>query len=407
MSLDALATHRTTSMFSADLQSHDEALHEAISGRKILIIGGAGSIGASTFRTLLAYHPKAIHVVDQNENELAELVRQYWSSHVVDRGMELRTLPIDYGSSIMQAFVASEAPYDCVLNFAAIKHVRTEKDAFCVLQMFDTNIVKQARLIETIRTHMPHARYFSVSTDKAANPVSFMGASKRIMEHVMFHEDINGGAGGIVTSARFANVAFSNGSLLQSFENRLARYEPLACPKAIKRYFVSLTESGEICTLAAFLAPDRHIVIPRLDPESHLVDLQSIAEAFVRHHGYEPIAFEDEIEARQAFKELVAKNQWPIILTKADTAGEKAYEEFVGEHENEVEIGCHALAAVKWEAQHAKGQVKAFVDTISGLISGVTQSPVTLEGLAAILARLEPRFAKSHKSSPHMLDHHA
>ena len=286
-SLDALetaVTRRTRSLFADDVAERRGGLIEAIAGRRILVVGGGGSIGAVTVRLAADLRPAALHVVDQNENYLAELVRDLRGSpQGIDPRVEFRMLPVDYGSPIMRRFLSDAPPYDAVLNFAAMKHVRSEKDVYSTLQMFDTNIIKHVRFKTWLAEHGHGARYFAVSTDKAANPSSLMGASKRLMEDVAF--GVPTPPVGIATSARFANVAFSNGSLLQGFRHRLARGQPLAAPRDTRRYFVSHAEAGELCLLAAFAAPTGHIVFPRMDPETELQPLDEIARRFLAAHG--------------------------------------------------------------------------------------------------------------------------
>ncbi len=295
-----IATGRSASLFDADMAASAGDMHARLKGARVLAIGAAGSIGASTVGLLADIPLAALHVVDQNENALAELVRQLRSRPVAISISDFRTLPLDFGTPAMRYLLDSERPYDLVLNFAAIKHVRSEKDAFSIMQMLDTNIVKQARFLGWIGQTSPQADYFSVSTDKAANPASFMGATKRIMEHVLFAQGLRGSLKGRVTSARFANVAFSNGSLLQSFENRLARNEPLAVPEGIERYFVSLEESGQICMLSALFAPGEHIAIPDLDPSLHQVPLRRVATQFLAHHGLAADIYTSETDAIKA-----------------------------------------------------------------------------------------------------------
>ncbi len=310
----------------------------------------------------------------------------------------------------MRYLMRQERPYDIVLNFAAIKHVRSEKDSFSILQMLDTNIVKQARFRRWLAESSPEARYFSVSTDKAANPSSFMGATKRIMEHVLFDSAIAPGFRGEVTSARFANVAFSNGSLLQSFENRLARAEPLACPKEIRRYFVSLEESGHICTLAALLAPAGHIAIPRLDPREHLVPLQGIAEKFLEASGYAPRLYDDELAAKAELDDTRGAKRWPLIMTPADTGGEKPYEEFVANGEMVVEIGLGSMQAVP----HRPSPTGNLADVIGRLErvvagdgAGVDAAEIDKDRLKGVIGEIEPDFLATHRDSDRNLDQRA
>lgn len=405
--ISEIATGRPGSLFSDDLSASDAAIRQAVEGKRILAVGAAGSIGSNTVRVMARYAPEALHVVDQNENALTELVRQLRSSPDPLAIHDFQTLPLDYGAAATERLMEAMGPYDRILNFAAIKHVRTEKDPFGILQMLDTNIVKQARFRDWIARHSPGADYFSVSTDKAANPVSFMGATKRVMEHVLFEGARAAGLTGRVNTARFANVAFSNGSLLQGFEHRLARGEPLACPRDIRRFFVSLEESGEICTLASILAPHASIAIPRLDPAKNLVPLTDIAEAFLRHHGFEPEAMEDEREACRSVGRLRALGRWPLILTPPDTAGEKPYEEFVGVGETTAEIGLKEMLCVPWSGVGAQVAFDEVLAELSDLVTGASRRSVTKDTLKELIGRIEPAFLDRHIESARNLDQRA
>ncbi len=401
-----IATGRSGSMFAADIAEARDRIRDEVEGRRVLAIGAAGSIGSSTVDVLLSFAPAVMHVVDHNENGLAELVRRLRSREQGLLETDLRTLPIDYGSAAMRYFLESEAPYDLVLNFAALKHVRTEKDPYSTLMMFDTNILKQARILTWLTRGKRAKRYFSVSTDKAANPSSLMGATKRVMEHVMFDRTLAAGVP-CVTSARFANVAFSNGSLLQSFENRLARGEPIACPRDIRRYFVSLQESGEICALAATLFDDREIAIPRLNPRDHLVLLEDIARAFIEGHGFVPEIYDNEgLARRNAAKDRVA-GRWPLLLTPPDTAGEKPYEEFIAEGETPKEIGLSSLQSIPY--LQTEGSVAKMLEDLTAVLSDWEHDAVVLnkDRLKAIVAFLEPAFLKTHRDSTLNLDQRA
>lgn len=401
-----VATGRSDSLFAADLQARGPEIRDQIRRCRVLAIGAAGSIGSNTIKVLLGFAPDVVHIVDQNENGLAELVRQLRSAPEDLPVGELRTLPLDYGSRAMAYFLDSEPPYDLVLNFAALKHVRSEKDPFSTLQMFDTNIVKQARLIRWLSARSFTGRYFSVSTDKAANPSSLMGATKRVMEHVMFDADVTAGLPGPITSARFANVAFSNGSLLQSFENRFARGEPLACPRDIRRFFVSLEESGEICALAATLLSRRLIGIPRLDPEKYLVPLVDIARAFIEEHGFTPREYVEEAAARHNAASDRAAGRWPLLLTPPDTAGEKPYEEFVARGESVVEVGLTAMQAVGY--QPPSNSVSEMLRNVEAMFSNTTVgADLSKDRLKALVASLEPAFLEGHRDSPLNLDQRA
>jgi FlaA1/EpsC-like NDP-sugar epimerase len=397
-----VATGRTTSLFATDLAQCEAAIRAAIEGKRVLAIGGAGSIGASTVSLLANYEPLALHVVDQNENGLAELVRQLRSRRDPLAVADFRSLPLDYGAASFRHFLASEPVYDVVLNFAALKHVRTEKDPFSTLQMFETNLLKQARLMSWLGKTGFSGRFFTVSTDKAANPSSMMGASKRAMEHVLFNSTPARQLAGTKTSARFANVAFSNGSLLQSFELRLARGEPLAAPSHTRRYFVSMEEAGEICTLASLCAPNHSIVLPRLNPEDHLIEMQEIAERILRRNGYEPVLYSDEIAACRNVEEERSRQRWPLLITQLDTAGEKPFEEFLAKGEVASDIGLEGLQAT----QYLPAPTEAIDEMLSELAMVVETDNAVLskDYLKRLLAKVEPEFLTSHRESMLNLD---
>lgn len=404
--LSAIATGRPHSLFSEDLDDHHDAITERVRGCRVLAIGAAGSIGSNTIRTLSRYQPLAIHVIDQNENALAELVRLMRSQSEPFNVEDFQLLPLDYGSALTRSFVALNGPYDIVLNFAAIKHVRSEKDPFSILQMIDTNLIKQARFLNLLKETTPDARYFSVSTDKAANPSSFMGATKRAMEHALFSEATASGFSGPITSARFANVAFSNGSLLQSFEQRLALRQPLACPRDIKRYFVSLEESGQICCLAALFLNNAEIGIPDLDPETQLVPLQAVAEKFLEVNGFEAEHYENEDEARLNVERDASSKRWPLLLTPGDTAGEKPYEEFVAVGETAKATRLKAIQSVSYIPLADPTVLTNVLQELESLIQSpdLDVSQLDKDALKAQIARLEPEFMNTHVASSLSLD---
>jgi FlaA1/EpsC-like NDP-sugar epimerase len=293
----------------------------------------------------------------------------------------------------MRRFLEDQAPYGLVLNFAALKHVRSEKDGYSLLQMFETNVLKAERLLGWLVARGGTTRYFSVSTDKAANPVNLMGASKRLMEHTIFA----GTRGDIaITSARFANVAFSAGSLLEGWLLRLEKGQPLAVPRATRRYFLSLREAGQLCLLAAVAPPHGTIVIPRLDAEQHLVDLEGIARALLAQAGFTAKDFENETAARNAVSDPASAG-YPLLLTPLDTAGEKPYEEFVGAGESVFDLGLPNLSGI-----HHLGPdpvlLGKFLAWLAPLVDGTGASPEKEEFVAALEAVVpELRHQETHK----------
>src|SRR5262245_941679 len=342
---DRIATRRENSLFSPDVAENRSLISEKLRGQRVLIVGGAGSIGSQLTRIILGFSPAAVHVVDQNENSLVELVRELRGLPEDILDVDFQALPLDYGSPLMARLLQDAECYNVVLNFAALKHVRSEKDIYSALQMIDTNVVRHVRFLRWLHQYGHSEAYFAISTDKAANPRSLMGASKRLMEGLIFSREINRSS--LTTSARFANVAFSDGSLLHGFTYRLQKGQPLAIPRDTLRYFISHQEAGELCLLAATLVPDQHIAIPKLDPWTELQPLESIAVRFLENAGYEPKFYEDEAEAKRDVAALSAGRRWPVILTPLDTSGEKPYEQFAAEGEKAIECGLHAVLALK------------------------------------------------------------
>jgi len=346
--LAMLATGRSQSLFTSDLAMHGQRLAAQIRDARTLVIGGAGSVGSATISSLLRFEPAAVHVVDQNENGLAELIRHLRSRPEGLSTRDFQTFPVDFGSPWMDRLLDEQRPYDYVLNFAAIKHVRSEKDSSSILQMLDTNVLKPARLLRSFAIRGCPRNYFCVSTDKAANPVNLMGASKRLMEHVVFSGEAAPDLRTCFTSARFANVAFSDGSLLHGFQQRLMRRQPLAVPRNTRRYFVSMEEAGQICLLAALAADHGHTLIPQLDPSTDLKELATVAQGFLECHKLEPCEYEDEQAARVSVAKELARGRYPMLLTPLDTSGEKPYEEFAAEGEVVAEAGFPHLRAIPY-----------------------------------------------------------
>lgn len=384
-SLSAAITGRSRSMFADDVAARADALHTAIAGKRLLVVGGAGSIGSATARLLASYAPAALHIADISENYLADLARDLRNSGLDLSGIDLRFLPLDFGGPIMRRFIADEPAYDAALNFAALKHVRSEKDVYSLLQMIDTNVVRQARFKAALNARGDCPRYFAVSTDKAANPTSLMGASKRLMEDVLF--DAHRQAGQVTASARFANVAFSNGSLPQAFMRRLALGEPLAAPRDTRRYFISMREAGEICLLAALLGEEGLIYFPNMDPATELRALQDVATTVLGAYGFKVEPFESESEAVAALPALARDKRWPLILTPLDTSGEKPYEEFVGRGEVEASTPFAMLRAVRHAATNALET--GLLDRLASLVEDDQSAVTKAEIVAGVAAALD------------------
>jgi FlaA1/EpsC-like NDP-sugar epimerase len=368
--IDQVVTRRIESLFQTDLTAQADNIAEKLEGRRVLVVGGGGSIGSATTRLLLDYGPSTVHVVDQNENYLAELMRYLRSRPQGLKNVELHTLPLDYGSPIMQRFLSEiDRPFEIVLNFAALKHVRSEKDIYSILQMLDTNVVRHARFKRWLFEHGHGSIYFAVSTDKAANPTSLMGASKRLMEDLTF--ELYSEQARSTTAARFANVAFSNGSLLEGFLRRLAARQPLAAPRDTRRYFISQSEAAELCLIAAFAAPDKHVAFPDLDATKELQTFECIAVRVLEHFGLAPQFYDDEQRARSEVAAAARMRRWPIVLTPLDTSGEKPYEEFVAAEEVAVDIGMNAIRAFRHVPSLAVE--RGLFDWIAGFIDDPTK----------------------------------
>jgi FlaA1/EpsC-like NDP-sugar epimerase len=398
--LTAIATGRNYSLFQEDWLTHLEEMNQKTKGQRVLVLGGGGSIGSSTVGVLSHFDLACLHVVDQNENALAELVRDLRSRVEGLAIRDFRALPIDFGSPVMRRYLKTERAYDIVFNFAALKHVRSEKDVCSVLQMFDTNLLKPLKCWQWLQEFGSRVSYFSVSTDKAAEPVNLMGASKRIMEHVMFCAKGPMSSAKRITSSRFANVAFSNGSLLDSFIHRFERRQPIAAPSDTRRFFISLKEAGQICALSAVCGPDRHIMIPRLNPQDDARKLEDIATAFLRYKGAEPQIYREEQAARENIPMEHLLNRYPLLITPLDTAGEKTCEKFVGENEEVAECGMTGVLAVRYRPV-APESLADFLKRIEVFVSSPDRVVDKREIIDAV-AQVVPEF--EHLERPQMLD---
>ena len=328
---------RNKELLAEDINKHEDDLRKIISKSSFLVIGGAGSIGQATVKEIFKRNPLKLHVVDISENNMVELVRDIRSSFGYIDG-DFRTFALDVGSVEYDAFWEADGQYDYLLNLSALKHVRSEKDPFTLMRMIDVNIFNTDKTIRQA-IEMGVKKYFCVSTDKAANPVNMMGASKRIME--MFanrrSRDIS------ISMARFANVAFSDGSLLHGFDQRLKKKQPIVAPNDIKRYFITPQESGEICLMSCIFGENRDVFFPKLSEALHLITFAEIAERYLEQLGYKPFLCKTEEEARGFFKNntlqsdenrmLTDVEAWPCLFTSSDTTGEKDFEEFFTENE--------------------------------------------------------------------------
>jgi FlaA1/EpsC-like NDP-sugar epimerase len=356
--IDILSLIGRSKPLITDLPLYEEQLQQEVAASTFLVIGGAGSIGQAVVKELFKRKPCKLHVVDISENNLVELVRDIRSSFGYIQG-DFRTFALDAGSLEFDVYFKNEVPFDYVLNLSALKHVRSEKDAYTLMRMVEVNILNT---IKTIEMSVPSGvkKYFCVSTDKAANPVNMMGASKRIMEMYLrqYGEQIN------ISTARFANVAFSDGSLLHGFQQRMMKNQPIAAPNDVRRYFVTPQESGELCLMSALLGANREIFFPKLSEELNMITFSEIAVRFLQQHGYEAVVCATEDEAREKVMELKAKKQWPCYFSASDTTGEKEYEEFYIEEE-EVDLKrFKSLGIVKNTAMAPKTTLEHFLTEI-------------------------------------------
>jgi len=352
---------RTEPLFSTDISLHEKELSALIASSRFLVIGGAGSIGSAVVCELFKHNPKLLHIVDISENNLVELVRDIRSSLGYTDG-EFATFAIDCGSDIFDSFIMQGQGYDYVLNLSALKHVRSEKDPFTLMRMIDVNIFNTDKTMQQAKEKRAK-KYFCVSTDKAANPVNMMGASKRIMEMFLMRRSLELP----VSTARFANVAFSDGSLLYGFNRRMEKGQPLSAPNDVRRYFVTPKESGELCLMSCLLGENRDVFFPKLKHDLNLITFSEIAERYLRNLGYEPVQCTSEDEARKKVKELKTKKKYPVYFFKSNTTGEKDFEEFYTESETLDMKRFEVLGVIKNEAVYDEKKLKMFSNTIQTL----------------------------------------
>lgn len=354
---------RQEPLFDRDIANHYPLIREKLASARCLVIGGAGTIGQAVSRELFKLDPAVLHVVDISENNMVELVRDIRSTIGYGKG-DFRTFAIDAGSLEFSALFQAEGYYDYVFNLSAMKHVRSEKDPFALMRMIQVNIFNTVSSLRLAKAG-GGKKYFCVSTDKAANPVNMMGASKRIMELFLMQESLTQP----ISMARFANVAFSDGSLLHGFNQRFAKRQPISAPKDIRRYFVTQQESGELCLLSALLGENRDIFFPKLSEKLHLITFSEIAQKYLRSLGYEPYECETEDEARCRAVELINQRKWPCYFFDSDTTGEKDFEEFFTDKEELDMSRFSSIGVIKNRAEFDECQLRRFEQGVASLRS--------------------------------------
>ncbi|MDO4636152.1 MAG: polysaccharide biosynthesis protein [Lautropia sp.] len=390
-------TGRGHSMFLPDIEANRQVLRERIKGSRVLAIGSAGTIGASFVKALLPFEPAKVVVVDTSENGLTELVRDLRSTDGLPLPPELITYPVSFADPVFGRLFGAHGPFDIVANFAAHKHVRSEKDIFSIEAMLENNVFRARDLLERL-THTPPRHFFCVSTDKAANPVNIMGASKKIMEDlIMAYRDLLP-----VTTARFANVAFSNGSLPQGFLERLMKGQPLSAPLDVRRYFVSPEESGQICMLACMLGRSGDIFFPRLSEDVDVRRFSDIACDLLKTLGLEAEQHDSEASARRAAAAFrPGDRKYPVYFFTSDTTGEKPVEEFVAEGEVADFDEFAALGVIHTRPGRTRQEIEGLITQVRGYLAAGGE--VTKEGVVQRLDKYLGGFA--HQETGKNLDH--
>jgi FlaA1/EpsC-like NDP-sugar epimerase len=384
---------RTKPLLKNDIQNNEEELKSIVSSSSFLVIGAAGSIGQAVTKEIFKRNPNKLHVVDISENNMVELVRDIRSSFGYIDG-KFATFALDIGSLEYDAFIKADGKYDYVLNLSALKHVRSEKDPYTLIRMIETNIFNTDK---TIKQSVQNGtkKYFCVSTDKAANPVNMMGASKRIMEMFVHRNSLDMK----VSMARFANVAFSDGSLLHGFNQRIEKNQPIVAPNDIKRYFVTPQESGELCLMSCIFGENRDIFFPKLSEDLDLISFADIAIKYLEAKGYEPYLCESEDEARELAKTLPTQGKWPCLFTGSDTTGEKDFEEFFTDAETLDMERFTNLGVIKNEVDFDEELLNSFENTIKSYKQNLSW---TKEQIVKEFFTLIPDFG--HKETGRYLD---
>ena len=381
-------TGRPESLFAPDIEANADTLRAAIAGKSLMVIGGAGSIGSSFIKALLPFNPSKLVVVDLNENGLAELTRDLRSSASLRVPEVFLTYTLDFADPIFEDIMRDHGGFDIVANFSAHKHVRSEKDKYSVEALLKNNVIKARNLMELLRSYPPR-HFFCVSTDKASNPVNIMGASKRIMEDlIMAYRPYFK-----VTTARFANVAFSNGSLPAGFFDRMMKRQPLAAPSDVRRYFVSMEESGQICMLACILGNNGEVFFPRLGKEK-LKTFSSICDRFIEAMGYEKYQCSSDDEARRYAAEHLPGPKYPVYYSASDTTGEKYCEEFFVEGESTDMTRFVSLGVITGTDNKDAEAVNALIRRLETLFADRT---FTKADVVRVLEEYLPNFTHEEK----------
>ena len=363
-------------------------LNSSVSESSFLVLGAAGTIGQAVTKEIFKRNPKKLHCVDISENNLVELVRDIRSEYGYIDG-DFQTFALDIGSPIYDAFIESDGVYDYVLNLSALKHVRSEKDPYTLMRMIEVNILNTIKTIQQSKAKGVK-KYFCVSTDKAANPVNMMGASKRIMELFLMRESVDMN----ISTARFANVAYSDGSLLHGFKMRMEKHQPIVAPNDVRRYFVSKEESGQLCLMSTILGDNRDIFFPKLDAKRHLVKFSDLATDFVSSRGYQPHLCQSENEARELAKSLPSEGKWPCYFSPSDTTGEKDFEEFFTEGEALDLDRFERLGIVKSQMRYDSTLLDDFTTQIAAMRSNQSWNK---QDIVALFQGILPEFQHLEK----------
>ncbi|SLJ83930.1 UDP-N-acetylglucosamine 4,6-dehydratase [Psychrobacter sp. DAB_AL43B] len=384
---------REKKLFTADISNHSEKILEIVSSSRFLVLGGAGSIGQAVVKEIFKRNPQKLHVVDISENNLVELVRDIRSSFGYING-DFQTFALDIGSIEYDAFFKADGKFDYVLNLSALKHVRSEKDPYTLMRMIEVNIFNTDKTLQQ-SIDQGVKKYFCVSTDKAANPVNMMGASKRIMEMFLMRRSLEID----ISTARFANVAFSDGSLLHGFNQRLEKRQPIVAPNDIKRYFVTPQESGELCLMSCVFGENRDIFFPKLSESLHLISFADIAVKYLTQKGFEPVLCSTEDEARELAKTLPEQGKWPCLFTGSDTTGEKDFEEFFTDAEILDMQRFSNLGVIKNEPVFNADLLAEFEGSICSMKSNLAWDK---EAIVELFFKIIPDFG--HKETGKYLD---